>query len=45
METSSTSKLLKTTQQVTNQTIKQVNCILKTKSIITSNLQKEILTS
>jgi hypothetical protein len=44
METSSTRKLIKTTQQETNQTNKQVNFILKIKSIITSNLQREILT-
>ena len=44
METFSTNKLIKTTQQVTNQTIKQVNSILKIKSTITSNLQMEILT-
>jgi hypothetical protein len=43
MVTSTTSKLIKITQQVTNQTTKQVNSILKLNFIITSNLQKEIL--
>ena len=44
METSSASKLIKTTQNVTNQTIKQVNSILKIKLIITFDLQRESLT-
>jgi hypothetical protein len=38
MVTSTTSKLIKITQQVTNQTNKQVNSILKINFIITSNL-------
>ena len=38
MVTSTTSKLIKITQQVTNQTTKQVNSILKLNFIITSNL-------
>jgi hypothetical protein len=43
MVTSTTSKVIKITQQVTNQTNKQVNSSLKLNFIITSNLRKEIL--
>jgi hypothetical protein len=43
MVTSTANKVIKITQQVTNQTNKQVNSILKLNFIITSNLQKEIL--
>jgi hypothetical protein len=43
MVTSTTSKVIKITQQVTNQTNKQSNFILKLNFIITSNLRKEIL--